>query len=86
VGDFRVFQSRGGWHKRRDNYPPELTVKTLIELAEKRRREPTLLDELLDEYAADVLNYVNSAGDSFSPERNVPGELRYVHREIKGLF
>jgi hypothetical protein len=74
--------------ERRD--PPELAGKTLMErarfIAEKARDEPTVGDRLLDEYAADVFNYINSAGDTFSPERNVSEELRHVYREIIGRF
>jgi len=44
------------------------------------------VDRLLDEYAADVFNYINSAGDTFSPERKVPEELHHVYREIMGRF
>ena len=79
---------REGRSERRD--PPELAGKTFWEgakfIARKRRAEPTLVDRLLDEYAADVFNYINSAGDTFSPERKVPEELHHVYREIMGRF
>jgi hypothetical protein len=69
---------------------PELAGKTFIErarfIAAKRAHEPTAVDRLLDEYAADVLNYVNSAGDTFNPERKMSEELRHVHRAIIGRF
>jgi hypothetical protein len=72
--------------ERRD--PPELAGKTLMErarfIAEKARDEPTVGDRLLDEYAADVFNYINSAGDTFSPERNVSEELRHVTARSSG--
>ena len=55
--------------------------------AEKGRDAPTVMDRLLDEYAADVFNYINSAGDTFSPKRNVSeGAPRHVYREIIGQF
>ena len=74
--------------ERRDQ--PEFAGKTLMErarfFAEKGRDAPTVMDRLLDEYAADVFNYINSAGDTFSPKRNVSEELRHVYREIIGRF
>jgi hypothetical protein len=74
--------------ERRD--PPELAGKTFWERAkfraETEAHKPTEVDRLLDEYAADVFNYINSAGDTFSPERKVSEELRHVSREIIGRF
>lgn len=43
-------------------------------------------ERLLDEYAGDVFNYINSAGDTFSPKRNVPAQLRSVYRDILDRF
>ena len=70
--------------------PSEIAGKTLIQrakfLAERTAHERTLVDKLLDEYAADVFNYINSAGDTFRSDRNVPEHLRHVYREIIGRF
>jgi len=51
-----------------------------------RSREYTRVDKLLDEFAADVFNYVNSAGDTFRSERAVHEDLRHVYREIIDRF
>jgi hypothetical protein len=74
--------------ERRDQ--PELAGKTFWERAKfrarKEAREPTAVDRLLDEYVADVFNYINSASDTFKPERKVSEELRHASGEIIGRF
>jgi hypothetical protein len=68
----------------------ELAGKNWIErarlIAEQTSHEKTAVERMLDEYAADVLTYINSAGDTFNPERKVPEELRRVHGEIMDRF
>lgn len=74
--------------------PSKIAGKTFIQrgiqrgkfLAERTAHERTLVDKLLDEYAADVFNYINSAGDAFRSERNASEHLRHVYREIIGRF
>ena len=47
---------------------------------------PNAVDKMLDEYAADVFNYINSAGDTFAAERESGKHLRPVYREIIDRF
>jgi hypothetical protein len=74
--------------ERRDQ--PELAGKTFRErvrfVARKTAHEPTVVDRVLDEYAADVFNYINSAYNTFNPERKVSEELRHVSRDIIARF
>ncbi len=54
--------------------------------AHKTSQGPTAVDRLLDEYVGDVFNYINSAGDMFSEQGNVPEDLRGVYRDILDRF
>jgi len=44
------------------------------------------VDAMLDEFAADVFNYVNSAGDTFPEKPKTSAELRGVYRQIVERF
>ena len=44
------------------------------------------VDAMLDEFAADVFSYVNSAGDSFPEKPKTSAELRGVYRQIVERF
>jgi hypothetical protein len=48
----------------------------------ERTRRLEVIDRVLDEYAGDVINYVNSAGDAFHRERDEPP----VRDEVKTAF
>jgi hypothetical protein len=55
----------------------------------KKERTPTAVDRMLDEYAGDVVNYVNSAGNAFfreKDERQVPPEIAQVFPNIMQRF
>jgi hypothetical protein len=69
--------------------PPEVSGMTFIQRAKfyaNKTNEPTVVDKLLDEYAADVFNYINSAGGNFSSKREVPDRLRHVYHHIIDRF
>lgn len=54
-----------------------------------QRPAPTPLDRLLDEYAGDVLNYVNSAAQAFyraAGEPDVPRDVQDVHKQVVQRF
>jgi hypothetical protein len=59
------------------------------EQAAARTTGRTKVDVVLDEYAGDILSYVNSAGDAFHREKDepdVPSEVRRAYAPIVGRF
>jgi hypothetical protein len=55
------------------------------ETADTAAQRPNAVDKMLDEFAADVFNYINSAGDTFS-DREAVKHLRPVYRKIIDRF
>lgn len=66
---------------------PEMTFMERVRAArELPSSVSNVVNSMLDDYAGDIFNYVNSAGQSFPPDREIPENIRDVYREIVERF
>jgi hypothetical protein len=73
-------------HRRESTIEKLAIVERIKRVANREARRPAPVDRLLDEFVGDVFNYINSAGDSFSEERQTPEYLRQVYRGVLDRF